>query len=324
MKQKIVPYLKKVFSGINHPMMIAAIVIAFGMWYLNKLGHTYTTTIVLPVTIVNSAESPVGVLWNENNVECRVEGNGYELLKYRWSPRRHRLEIDLRRIDLRPAGENRLSEVTHTSLFNAVQEQLKEIRLLSILTPRIEIATAPFNTKTVPVRSRIEVDFRNQYMPIGPVRFDPDSIEVKSLEFLLDTLQAVYTKHREFSGVNGSLSGRIELEPIADVVYPVGEATFGLTVEEYTEIDLQLPLSLHNAPEGRLPVILPGQVSVRLNVARSRYASASSGEIRAYIDYDDRATNVGKQFKVYVPVPEGIVVKEVSPLYVELIFEEQP
>jgi len=78
-----------------------------------------------------------------------------------------------------------------------------------------------------------------------------------------------------------------------------------------------------NDPEDRRPVILPDQVLVKFNVASSRYASASSGEIRAFIDYQDRLTNMGKQYKVYVPVPEGIVVKEISPLYVELVFEEQ-
>lgn len=303
--------------------MIVAILISFGLWYINKLGHMYTATITLPVTIVNSAESTVGVLQNENNIECRVEGTGYELLKYRWAPKKYRIEIDLRRVDIRPVEGSNRSEVTHTSLYNAISERLSEIRLLSILTPRVEISTAPFNTKKVPVRSRIEVEFRNQYMPIGTMVFMPDSVEVKSLEFVIDTLQAVYTERREFTNVNGSLSGRIGIHPIENVVSAVEEVTFELTVEEYTEIDQRLPLTLHNAPEDRLPVILPGEVSVRLNVASSRYASVSSGEIRAYIDYDDRLTNVGKQYKVYVPVPKGVVVKEITPLYVELVFEEQ-
>ena len=323
MKQKLIPYLKKVFSGVNTPVLIAAVLIAFGLWYLNKLGHTFTTTVMIPVTIVNSPEAGVGVLQNENEVECRVEGTGYDLLKYRWAPRKHLLRIDLRRVDLRAIEGSNRSEVTHTSLYNAISEQLTEIRLLSILTSHIEISTAPFNTKKIPVRSRLDIEFRNQFMPLGPVVFIPDSVEVKSLDFLLDTLQAVYTEYRDYTNVNGSLSGRVGLEPIPDVVFVTDEVAFDLAVEEYTEEVLPLPLSLRNAPEGRIPVIVPDEVSVRLNVVRSRYASISSGEIRAWIDYEDRLTNIGKQFKVYVPVPEGITVNEISPLYVELVFEEQ-
>jgi hypothetical protein len=322
MKQNIAQYLKKVFSGINHPVMIAAVLLSFGLWYLNKLGHTYTATVTLPLTIVNSAESPVGVLQNENDIECRIKGTGYELLKYRMRPKRHRLEIDLKRIDLRPVEGTSLSEVTHSSLFNAISEQLSEGQLQAVLTPRIEIQTAPFNIRKVPIHNRMEFEFRNQYMPVGPVVFSPDSMEVKSLDFLLDTLQAVYTEYRHFNNVSASIRGSVPLQSIPDVIFPVQEVAFGLTVEEYTEIELKLPLSLLNAPEGRLAVILPGEATVRLNVARSKYGSASSGEIRAYIDYQDRITNVGKPYKVYVPVPEGIVIKEITPLYVELIFEE--
>ncbi|MCD8185736.1 MAG: hypothetical protein LUD68_04550 [Rikenellaceae bacterium] len=323
MNRQIIPFLKKILSGIYTPVMIAAIVISLALWYLNKLGHTYTTTVTVPVTIVNDAESAVGVLDNETDIECRVEGTGYELLKYRWTPRNQLTEIDLRRLDLRQVEGTNRSEITHTSLYNAIADQWKDIRLLAILTPRIEISTAPFRTKTVPVFSRIDMDFRNQYMPLGPVVLSPDSIEVKSLAFVVDTLEAVYTVYRHFNHVNGPLSGTIDLQEIPGVVFPVDEVGFYLTVEEYTEIELELPLGLLNAPENRRPVILPGQVNVRLNVASSKYASAQSGEIRAYIDYDDRLTNMGKQYKVYVPVPEGIVVKEISPLYVELIFEER-
>ena len=322
MKQKLIPYVKNRFSQVNHPIMVLAILISFGLWYLNKLGHTYTTAVALSVAIVSDAASTEGVLENESNVECRVEGTGYELLKYRMFPARHRIEIDLRRTDARPVEGTNRSEVSHLSLHSAIAEQLDEIRLLSVLTPRIEISTAPYKVKKVPVRSRIGLDFRNQFMQIGPVVFDPDSVEVKSLDFLLDTLHSVYTGHRAFSNVDGSLSGRIGLQPIPDVIFPVDEVNFGITVEEYTEVSLSLPLSLRNAPAGRIPIILPNEVSVRLNVARSRYASASSGEIRAWIDYEDRQTNMGKQYKVYVPVPEGIEVREVAPLYVELVFEE--
>lgn len=322
MTRKFIPKIKKTLSTINHAMMVVAVLISFSLWYLNKLGHTYTTTITLPLTVVNSAESAIGVLENENNVECRVEGTGYELLKYRIHPKRYAIQVELRRIDLRPIEGSDKSEVTHSSIYNAVFEQFSDLRLLSVLTPRIEITTAPFQVKKVPVLNRIQVDYRNQYMQVGKTVIAPDSIEVKSLGLVLDTLQAVYTQKRNFSNVNGPLAGRLELEPIPNVVFAVDETEFRVTVEEYTEIEQNLPITLLNAPEGVLPVILPGEVLVKLNVARSRYNQASSGEIRAYIDYADRLTNIGKQYKVYVPVSEGIVVKEVSPIYVELVFEE--
>ena len=324
MKQKIIPYLKKTFQGVNTPVMIIAILISAGMWYLNKLGHTYTDTVSLPVFIENSADNPVGVIRNEHEVECRIEGTGYQLLAYRWFPKRNTITINLRRIDVRPISGTNQSEITLSSLYNAISEQMTDVRLLSILTPRFEITTSPLTTKKLPVRSRIRLDLRNRYMQTGPTRLYPDSVEVKSLGVLLDTMRAVYTDERHYSNVSGSLSGRVGLREIPDVILSVSEVEYDITVEEYTEVDLQLPVVVLNTPEGMVPLVLPEAVSVRLNVSRSNYASVSSGELQAVIDYNDRLTNLGKQYKVQIPAGEGVVVKEITPPYVELVFEEQP
>ena len=304
------------------PVLIIAVIISFSLWYVNKLGHTYTTTATLPVHIENSADNTIGVIDEEHEVECRIEGTGYQLLRYSLFPKRNGITVNLRRIDLREIPNTNKSEVSLNSLYNAISEQLTDVRLLSILTPRFEITTSPLNTKKLPVRSQIRVDLRNPYMQIGPTQLYPDSMEVKSLGIILDTMQAVWTESRHYSGVNGSLSGRIGLLQAPEVILPQTEVEYVITVEEYTEVDLILPLSLRNGPVGMVPVILPEDVSVKLHVARSKYASASSGEITAYIDYEDRNTNIGKQYKVHIPVSEGIVVKEIVPLYVELVFQE--
>jgi hypothetical protein len=321
MKQRIATYIKNGFAGINHPVMIASIVVSLGLWYLNRLGKDYTTTVTLPVSIVAAADGPVGVLDNEHAVECRIKGTGYELLRYRLRPKHYRQEVELDRLELRPvAGTNR-SEVVPLSLRDAIAGKLAEmeesVELQAILTPRIEISTAPFRTKKLPVHSGMEFDYRRPYMAVGPVRFSPRQVEVRSLDFVLDTLTAVRTQYRRFTHVNGSVSGSIDLEPIRDVVFPVREVAFELAVEEYAEVDVQLPVTLLNVPKGRMPVVIPGEVEVRLRVAGGRAAD----KVEAVVDYNDPEAQGGK-YKVVVSTPDGIEVGRVEPAEVELIFGE--
>ena len=234
MQKKIVPYLKKNFSGINHVAMAVALTASFVLWYLNKLGDTYTATITLPVRIENSVDSRAGVLENRNEVECRVKGTGYELLRYRMFPRRNAVTIPLGNIELQPVAGTGRSEVLLPSLYNALSAQMAgttDIQLLSIVTPRIEVATAPLRSKKVPVRSRIDLHFQPAFRAVGEMHFTPAAVEVRSLDSLLDTLQAVYTEAREYNRVNGSLSGRIALQPIPDVIFSVDEVEFDLEVE---------------------------------------------------------------------------------------------
>jgi hypothetical protein len=324
MMQKTVSFLKKTFQGINTPVMILALLLSLGLWYINKLGHRYTVDVTLPVHIVNSADSPIGVLQQEHRIECRIEGAGYRLLAYTLFPDRQTVSIDLRRLDVLPAGADGLSEITLSSLSNAIDGQLGDVRLVSIDLPRFEVAASPLRSKMLPVRSRVRLELRNPYMQIGPVRLYPDSLEVKTLEIVLDTLQAVYTEARSFDDLATPLSGRIGLVSPPGVLLPLAEVGYRVAVEEYTEVDLSLPLTLHNAPPERTAVILPEEISVRLNVSRSRYASVSSGAIAAFIDYKERTTNLGSAYRVHLPVGEGIEVKEIVPLYVELVFQQEP
>lgn len=322
MKQKIVLFLKKMFQGINTPMMILALLLSLALWYVNKLGHRYTTTVTLPIRIENSADNTIGVLQQEHRIECLIEGPGYRLLPYTLFPGRQTVTIDLRRIDVRSDDVEGPGEVSLASLSSAVSEQLIDVRLVSILTPRFEIVTSPLRSRKLPVRSRLRLELRNPYMQIGPVRLYPDSLEVKTLGIVLDTLQAIYTEPRSFDDVTASLSGRIELVQPTGVILPLTEVGYQAVVEEYTEVELTLPLTLRNGPADRTAVILPEAVKVKLNVSSSRYARVSSGEIAAFIDYDDRLTNLGTPYKVRIPAEEGIVVKEIAPLYVELVFQE--
>ncbi len=229
--QKLLAYLKKRFSGVNHAALIVATVVAFGLWYVNKLGHVYTATVSLPVSITGSTDSRAGVLENRNDVECRVEGTGYELLRQRLSPRRNAITVPLDQVDLEPVAENGRSEVTLTSLFSALSAQLTDLRLLSIVTSRIEVATAPMRSRQVPVRSRISVRFQSGFRATDEMKFKPRTITVRSLDPSLDTLTAVYTERQEYTAIDGSLSGRAPLELIPGAVFSTDEVEFDLAVE---------------------------------------------------------------------------------------------
>jgi hypothetical protein len=232
-------------------------------------------------------------------------------------PKRHRVVIELPRVELRPVEGTNRSEVTPLSLHNAIAERLDNgVRLEAILTPRIEIATARYRTKKLPVRSHLEFDCRNGYMAVGGVRFTPAAIEVRALDFMLDSLEAVETEPRRFTHVDGSVGGSIGLKPIEGTVFPEREVEFELTVEKYTEVDLTLPIAPRNVPSGREAEAVPGEVEVRLRVV----GEWPTDKIRAVIDCNEPVGD--GTYKVSVSVPEGVEVERIEPAAVELIFPE--
>ena len=319
---RFVIYFKNFLRRTAHPALIVFLLISFVLWYINKLSHDYTATVTVPVSIENNPNSALGVIENSQEVECLIEGAGYRLLTYKLFPKRHRAAVDISRVELRPVASGDRNEVTIGSLYNALAAQITDVKVLSVLTPRFEIVASPVKSKRVPVLSRIRIEYDPRFMPVSPLVLIPDSLTVQSLDVLLDTLRGVYTVPRSFTEVHGSLSGKIPLSPIPDVLLPVDEVRYDIRVEEYTETDLTLPIEVRNYPDRLSPVIIPSEAVVRVNVRRSDYANASPEHIRLYINYGDRASNLDRRYKIRAETTEGIVVREIIPLYAELLFEK--
>ncbi len=305
-------------------VMLLCAGISLVLWYLNMLNHNYTTTLTLPVVIENTPESNVGVVGGNYRIDCRVEGPGYTLFRQKYFPRPIHIGVD--RIRTAPFTENGgepRNEIVLSTLLTALSVEMTDLKVLSIVSPRIEITVAPLKTKQVPVISRIEVDPRNQFMQVGSTLLKPARITVKSLGEVLDTLQGIYTERLTLRDVRSNLSGEVPLVPVDGVILPVQSVAYELYVEPYTEITLELPVEPTNVPAGYKPLVIPAQAQVRFNVARS--ASGSKGEtgVKLYIDAAQQVEDRPRYYKIYVENSPGYFVKELDPYYVELYLEEE-
>jgi len=319
-------YLKLFVSVLKRamdPIFIIFVMIAFGLWDFNKLGNNYDTNIIIPVKIENNVNRTMGILADTYDVECRVNGEGYKLIKYKLHPETNTEYVDISRLDITPVENSVESEIRPSSLFTALSSQLTDINLISIITPPLRIVTSDIKVKRVPVISRIAVEYERQYMQIGEISIDPDSIDVRSVEPLLDTLKGVYTESRHFYNVNRSLRGYVPLTPIENIVLPIENVSYSIEVDEYTELELSLPVEVINVPPDLIPITLPSEVTVKVNISRIRFSDNIENDIRLYVDYNDNLINIDKYFKIYTEECEGIFIKSMDPLYVELLFEKK-
>ncbi len=320
MKKKAYIILRNIVAELSHTSLLVFLFISFGLWYVNKLSHNYSTEGEVAVTIRNDAGAEEGIVQPDYVLRCRIQGSGYQLLAFKWFPRRNRIDLNLNTLEITQT-ESGEKIITPSSLFEAVSGHLREVRLQSILTPGVEIETSPLVTRKVPVIGRVHASPAVRYMQTRPIRIRPDSLEIKTLDVVLDTLRGIFTEERYIEEATGSLSGRVPLVAVPGLIYPVDEVEYFVEIEEFTEVDVTLPLEVRNAPADLEPIVIPDRISLVLHVSRSYYGVASPDKIHAYIDYEDRKTNLSDRFRVYIEADEKVFVKEIRPYYAELIFE---
>lgn len=123
--EKIKTFLKWLRSCIS-PVYIMMLIAAFVLWFITKLGDTYTTDHDVTVVIDNV----------EYNVACKIKGKGTDLIHYTMSSKRSRFTIPS--LDLSyemPVVDNpghNTMHVTAESMKQALAQRMDNIEVVSV------------------------------------------------------------------------------------------------------------------------------------------------------------------------------------------------
>lgn len=108
------------------PVYVVLLVASFMLWFITKLGDTYTTDHKVTVVIDNK----------EYNVDCTIKGKGTDLIHYTISSKRSRFTIPISDLTLdKPMVDNdgnSLVHITAESLKLALAQRMNNIEVVSV------------------------------------------------------------------------------------------------------------------------------------------------------------------------------------------------
>lgn len=122
---KIKHFLKRIVSYIT-PGYVAMLFAAFVLWYITKLGESYTT----------EHEVVVVVDGKEYDVDCTVHGKGTNLIFYTFIDKNSRFSIPSSELSLEKVvddveGTTR-SQFTNASLQQALRTRMDDVEVVSV------------------------------------------------------------------------------------------------------------------------------------------------------------------------------------------------
>lgn len=121
MKEKYIEIKEWVKRNVS-PAFLVMLFLSLTLWYLTKLGHTYTATVPMTVQI---EETKVPI-------ECVAEGTGYKIVRYRFTKRKP-LQIKRNRVHISPSPKSKGSYIIDPlSLQNAISSEVKGLSIISV------------------------------------------------------------------------------------------------------------------------------------------------------------------------------------------------
>lgn len=297
------------------------LLISVFIWFLNALSKSYTTEIAYPLTYENFPQDRIFVGELPDQLNLRVNANGYAILRYQVFRNPVPINFNVSAISFnRPGGDSTRAYILTRYLRDQVSRQLpSELQLLEIKPDTLYFQFAKSTTRKVAIEPDFNFEVDKQFTIRDGIRMDPDSVLVTGPDVILDTLQRIYTEHRELGQLSKNFSDKVRLKEVPDLQYNRSRVSCSIELERFTEVQLTLPIQVLNLPDTISLQTFPSRVRFTCNVGLSKYDRVNNNVIRAVVDYHEIGEG-SKMADVHVQnVPVFLLGYEYYPKTVEFL-----
>lgn len=256
-------------------LFLFCVLLASGIWVVNALGKTYTTDFSYSLT------APVASGKDDVPVRVTLKGQGFTLMQVYFK-----------------IEDNKYPFSTFSNTVNCIEftdSLLGDLRNdVTLMEVKPAVLAGSVNTgqkmKKLPVKSRVDLQYAPMYSNAVPVLFKPDSVEIAGPASVLDTLRYIYTEKITETNLDKPLFRSIGLQvPHSSCWLKNDRIWLYAAVEEFTEVTVQVPVSLEEQRE-RIQLI-PEKVAVKCIVPLSRYNDISASQFTVEIARGEALTH---------------------------------
>jgi len=294
-------------------------------WFFNALSREYYTDLMVPVKFINLPDNKLQVGNTSEFIKVKVSAFGYQVMDYKASTISP-IIIDLKQYNLQlvQGSKSRKYFIPTSNFTHLITSVLgNEFKINAISPDSLVIELVKVISKKVPVKGNLSLEFRKQYMQQDSILFQPDSVKIKGIESVLDSIDAVFTTYEKIEDIHDSLRFEIPLQKIRGTELSANSAICLIPAEEYTELELKLPVYTQNEPIGYVLKLFPSEVRVLFNVGFSQYRSITAEQFRIVADYEGVEKSGNSKVAIrMIKMPQHISNIRIFPSSLDYIIEK--
>lgn len=273
------------------------------LWLTEALGNQRTTTLQLPVEIVETPEGQALAQVPPASVRARVQGTGLELIRFLYNP------------PVVAVGET----TGQVDVMDAIElPQGSSVGIESVTPASFQVELEPRSTRQVPVESRVHVDLASAYELIDDPELEPDSIQVAGAQSVLETLTAWPTDSIVINRLQDTVKVQV---PLADtlsrlVEVSTQEVSFVARAGRFAEETREVQVEVRGVPSGQdLVALEPSTIRVRFRVLfQQLFEARRSSEFFATVSYDQIRSDTTGYVEPRVHVPSELLIRDPEPI----------
>ncbi|MDX1752214.1 MAG: YbbR-like domain-containing protein [Salinimicrobium sediminis] len=301
MVKKVKSVTKTRFRKTDINSFLFFLIFAIVIWIFVQFSKQYNEILTIPVRYINVPPDKLLKEDNPENIQLKMQENGFRIAWFSLFP--PTLNVDVSRAN---DQNGQLVYVIDENRSQILEQLNINFDDNSFVKDALVIAYEQKKEKTLPVVSRIEVEFAAGYSAVEELRVEPDSVRVSGPDNILDTLSTIKTFPVTFTDVKRDLLGSVLLDTTAlpKVTLYSRRANYRLNVEKFTEGKLQVPIELINVPEGLNVVIFPKESVLFFQVNLTDFNKVTAADFRVVANFKNVRENQDFLIPEVVEKPE--------------------
>ena len=258
-------------------------------WILTVLSKDYTTTIRYKADFVDLPDDKLLIEDKNPDLHLQVIAPGFTILAHHLSFRKH---LPLSVSTFIPKKKD--NKWNYYWLAKQSISQLQELlptnmQLLHVQPNRIDVLFDEKYERVIPIQIKTDFSFKDLFRQKGTIKLDPSTMIISGPKAVVEVFSSISTKNLKIDDINSSCSGTISIEPLnhSELNYSLSEVNWELSVEQYTEGEIKLPLSIKNVPENYKIKLFPDEVVVKYLVSLDKFDLVKKDMFSTNIIFDN-------------------------------------
>lgn len=302
------------FFDSDRAILITCIFIALIFWLLVKLSQTFDTAVDFQIDY-NLPTGKSFVATPPTEAKATLKGTGWELIAFYMNDRKSVIEFEIKDVNSQAINAGLLIDKFQATLSN-------ELEVADVDKDFIFVQIESETEKRVPIKLNKNIRLASQFQYADSLRIEPDSIILTGPASEVASIDVWETELLELTEVKKS--GNIELPLKAsnnkEIHLSQDKIIIRLTVEQFTERSLFVPITVRNAPDSLKT--FPEKVKLSCIVGLSKYNDFDKNAFRLIADLKGIPLNTTKNT---VPVqltrqPDFVRAVNFQPKSVEFFF----
>ena len=271
-------------------MFISFVALSFVIWFFRKFSKEYQEEIKIKIELIDIPKSHIISSVSDSILNLNLNATGFQFLYYYFL--NNTVKISFQKAVYR----NNTGSLEIASEFNKLQEQLLgDPEILSFFPSKIEINYQSEFSKKVPVvfpKFNLDIGYS-----ITNINLYPDSIIVTGPKNVLADINHVDLDYKNESTLKSNFFDKIPInQGENELNYNVKEVDVELTIDLFSEKNLNIPISVSNLPKSKVLKLFPSQVELVFSSSINNLKKIKPSDFRVGFNYDsiDKEKNTAK------------------------------